>query len=130
MTILDSNIWIALFHKEDSQHLKAQALMKKLTMPIVLPEYVLLEVCTVLRIRADQNHVRTFVEVVSDNRDIEILPSTPELLRSTITRLQSLKTTPLSFTDVALLLLSKTFMIETFDRHLQTAIKKNKILLT
>ncbi|MFA4845144.1 MAG: hypothetical protein WC654_01120 [Patescibacteria group bacterium] len=34
MTILDSNIWIALFHKEDSQHPKAQALMKKLPMPI------------------------------------------------------------------------------------------------
>ena len=48
--IFDSNVWIGYFNTEDSTHSKAVAFFKKYNdHTIVLTEYVLLEVATVLK---------------------------------------------------------------------------------
>ena len=54
--ILDSNVWIAFLHKGDSQHKKAQRIFARQKEPIVIPEYVIIEVSSVLLQKASKKN--------------------------------------------------------------------------
>ena len=124
MVILDSNVWIAYLNKNDSQHKKAEQIFQKLNKPLILPEYIILEICSVLAIRASKNVSDKFIKVFLYNQDIQILLSNEKLFINTLKRFLDKTSKKLSFVDAALLHLSKSYEIITFDLNLQKAIKK------
>ena len=48
MTILDTNVWVALFYSDDSLHYTAVAIKPSIIAPVFVPDLVLAETCTVL----------------------------------------------------------------------------------
>lgn len=124
MTILDTSVWIALFHKEDSQHKKALALTTKLK-EIVVPEYVILEVCTVLRAKAGGGVAEQFLEYALNSDNVTVLYSDSKLFGGTTKLFQHTHSKKLSFVDTALLYLSRTHDVVTFDKELARAIERN-----
>jgi predicted nucleic acid-binding protein len=123
MTVLDSSVWIAWLNQDDGQHAKAKKIFKQIKLPILLPEYVILEVCTVLTLRVDKQTSDRFLELISNNRDAKIL-LTDEVFFQTLMQEYRAQRRRLSFTDVALTLLAKSFPVVTFDEQLGKTIKK------
>ncbi len=124
MIILDSNVWVAFFNKSDSQHQKAKKVLKEITGKITATEYVILEVCSVLLVRAGKQAANKFLEIVFDNDDIEILLSDDGFFEKVINFFQENNNKKLSFVDVSLLCLSKSHQIITFDKELLKELKK------
>jgi len=124
MIILDSNVWIAFFHIGDSQHKKAEKIVRELGFLIAVPEYVIAEVSSVLCLRANKKISNDFLESIFDNENIEILLSDKEFFDNVVENFRNSKDRKLSFIDTALLYLSKSHRVITFDKDLQKAIKK------
>lgn len=124
MTVFDSNVWIAIFHDEDTLRIRARAIAKKTGTDILLPEYVLIEVCSVLKRLKRKEAADRFLDEIQDNKDIIFLPASPEFLAETIRLFRTGPQDDLSFIDVALLVLSKMHAVVTFDKKLAAAIKK------
>lgn len=123
MTILDSNIWIAYLDKNDSQHNKAVKLWSSLQHQIILPEYVLLEVTTILAMRVSKEHANSFLDVAQNNSQASILSASESFFSALLSYYQEQMHPHLSFVDVSLLLLSKTYTVYTFDTKLAKAIQ-------
>ena len=122
MTILDSNIWIAFFHKNDNQHKKAEKIIKELNTKIIIPEYIITEIASILCFKADKKIAVIFLNSVLDNDDIEILLSNEIIFNNTVNNFIDDSGNKLSFIDTTLLCLSKKYKIITFDKNLQKAI--------
>ncbi len=126
MIILDSNIWIAYFSKKDSQHKKAVELFMGLTERVILPEYLIIEICSVLALRAGKKAADGFLEFISNNNDLEIILSDKEIFLASMGVFQKIKTKKLSFVDCSLIYLSDFYKIFTFDKSLEKEIKRLK----
>lgn len=126
MIILDSNVWIAFFYESDSQHKKAEKIVQELGLFVTVPEYVIVEVSSVLCLRASKKISNDFLESIFDNENIDILLSNEEFFNSVVENFKNFKNKKLSFIDVALLCLSKSYQVITFDKDLQKAITKIK----
>ena len=124
MIILDSNIWVAFFNKSDSQHQKAKKVMRETDGEITVTEYVILEVCSVLLVRAGKQAADKFLEITFDNDDIAILLSDGDFFEKVINFFQENSNKKLSFVDVSLLCLSKSHQVVTFDKELLKELKK------
>ena len=122
MTILDSNVWIAFFHKNDNQHKKAEKIIKDLNTKIIIPEYIITEIASILCFKADKKIAVIFLNSVFDNDDIEILLSNKLIFNNTVDSFINDSKNKLSFIDITLLYLSKKYKIITFDKNLQKAI--------
>ena len=70
MVVLDSNIWIAFFHVSDSQHEKAKKVFAGIASKILLPDYIIFEVVSILAIRASKEIADLFLERVTDNKAV------------------------------------------------------------
>ncbi len=125
MQILDSNIWIAFLNKNDSQHKKAENIFSRLNAKILLPEYIVLEVCSVLNQKVSKKTADLFLKIAFLNKDVKILPS--EDFVETVSLFIERKDGKLSFVDVLLLYLSEKNEIISFDKDLKKAIKIAKI---
>lgn len=125
MTILDSNIWIAFFNKNDNQHRKASLIFSKIKDEILISEYIVLEVCTVLAIRVNKKIADNFLEIVLHNQDVQILPSSSDFFHKSIKNFLDYKHKDLSFVDISLLNLAKNYKLLTFDKKLEKAITNN-----
>ncbi|HAM88058.1 MAG: hypothetical protein US83_C0019G0004 [Candidatus Falkowbacteria bacterium GW2011_GWC2_38_22] len=124
MIILDSNIWIAYLNKNDNQHNKAVSFFDKIKENILITEYIILEVATVLSMRIDKKTADSFIDFVTNNQDIEVMSSSDEFFKKTLDFFLKYKNGNLSFVDVSLLMLSKKFQVFTFDRNLEREIVK------
>ncbi|MEK7084773.1 MAG: PIN domain-containing protein [Patescibacteria group bacterium] len=124
MIILDTNIWVAYAYQQDSQHAKANQLMQNIPTPIVLPEYVLMETCTVLTARAGKSTTDIFLDRTLNNQDITLLYAHDDFFRNVLTQFQTSIIHHLSFIDISLLFLSQTYTVHTFDQDLARAIKR------
>lgn len=124
MMILDSNVWIAVYHAEDSQHKKALKLTSSFRQ-VAIPEYVILETCTILLTKAGQDISEKFLDYVFDNREITILFSTREFFQEIIRVFREKNGKKLSAIDASLLYLSSEHEVITFDKDLEKAIKKH-----
>jgi predicted nucleic acid-binding protein len=122
MTLFDSNIWIAYLNKNDSQHKKAVSLFNKLDEELLITEYIILEVATVLAMRVDKKLANNFLEIVLDNTDIQVLTSSGDFFAKTVDYFISYKDNDLSFADVSLLALSRIYDVYTFDKELEKRI--------
>lgn len=124
MIILDSNIWIAYLNKNDNQHNKAVSFFDKIKENILITEYIILEVATVLSMRIDKETADSFIDFVTNNQDIEVMSSSDKFFKKTLDFFLKYKNGNLSFVDVSLLMLSKKFQVFTFDRDLEREIVK------
>ncbi len=123
MIILDSNVWVAFFNKADNQHKKAIKILKDNRVGLVVTEYILLETSSVLCLRAGKEVADKFLTMMTNNRDIKILPSDKILLDKIVKKFLDHKTKYLSFVDVSLVHFSKQYKIITFDKKLEKEIK-------
>jgi predicted nucleic acid-binding protein len=124
MIILDSNIWIAYLNKEDAQHKKAVSLFEEIDDGVIISEYILLEVITVLAMKVNKKVADSFINFVFNNQDIKILPSSGELFSNFLKGFLKHKKNNLSFVDISLLVLSKKYSVFSFDKELEKEIKK------
>ena len=123
MTILDSNIWIALLNEDDSQNARAQEVVGKIRGAIILPEYAVIEIATIILQKVGKARLDRFLDQIDNTPDLYVLPSDPAFFYSVRRQLRLSGERSLSFIDTALLLLSKSYTVVTFDRDLAKAIK-------
>ena len=124
MIILDSNVWISYLDKNDNQHKKAQKIIEKIDCDIVVPEYVIIEVCTVLLKKTNKKIADGFIEIAFDNQNTEVLFCDEYFFNLFVNNFKNIKNKNLSFIDTALLYLSEDYKVITFDKNLEKAIKK------
>ena len=123
MTILDSNIWIGYLDTNDSLHARAAVVCAGTERPFILPEYVLVEIITIITYKRGKQAADNFIKSIDNNEAIELLPSDPEFLKEILKFFCESVTSKLSLTDTALLYLSQTYTVLTFDKQLARAIK-------
>jgi|SRR3989338_5719560 len=125
--ILDSNIWIAYVYTDDALHTQAVRLIENSTdYPSIIFEYNLLEAVTVLARLTGKAKANDFLDLILNTDGIEILPSSPELFEAVVVCYKAHTQRTLSFADYALLHLSRTIPVATFDSKLKNAIKRDK----
>lgn len=121
--LLDSNVWISFLYKKDPNYKKAEKVFEAIKERIILPEYVILEVATIISQKVGKRVANDFIENVINNQNIEILPSSQEFLKQVIDFYLSGRNKKLSFVDYSLLYLAKRIKVLTFDENLQKAIQ-------
>jgi len=122
--ILDSNIWIGYFNKDDVHHKVAIVRVNSLSkQDVYVPEYVVVESLSVLKMRQSELVAKLCLDVFQHTHHIHIIPS-GDLFKKTITLFQTLSDKHLSFVDLSLLALSRDYTVKTFDKKLAAAIKK------
>lgn len=126
MIVLDSSIWVAFILEDDSQHAKAVSLFPELNDEIIIPEYVMLEVCSVLIVQAGKHLADRFLEISQHNENSSCLCSNENFFNQVIEFFQAHKHTGLSFVDVSLLYLAKQYTVLTFDKQLEKAIAQRQ----
>lgn len=119
--ILDSSVWVSFLHDVDSQHADALKVFEEIGDTITVPEYVLVEVATILKRKKKLSEAKRFVHRVLNEKAESFLPA-ESLAQETAVIFRERNDT-LSFTDTALLVLSKRYRVITFDRALQKAIE-------
>lgn len=123
MVVLDTNIWYAHLSEDDYRHAQAEKFFDAIDDDIVIPEYVLSELCTLLARKKKKNSADRFIEIAENNEHIELLPSTPQFFSEVRALFQSIQSSRLSFVDVALIVLSRSFRVYTFDAPLYKQLK-------
>lgn len=124
--ILDSNIMVAYLYPEDALHTAARQFIDTLQKPLEMFEYHVAETATVLSRRSGKATADRFLDLVADNADIKILPSSFELFQAIVACYRAHNQRALSFADYTLLYLSQSTPIATFDTKLRNAIKRDK----
>lgn len=124
MTIFDSNIWIAYLNKDDSQHRRATSYFSRLDDELLITEYIILEVVTVLAMRVDKDLADNFLDLVLNNTDVQVLKSSSDFFDSSVNAFQKYKKDNLSFVDISLLKLARDYKVSTFDEDLKKEIRK------
>ena len=124
-SFIDSSVLVGFFNEEDVLHQKALSLLESIEKPLLIHEYVALETTTLLMVRSGKPIADEFLRVLLGNADFKIVFSSEAnfLLTSEVFAKNKTK---LSFTDAALLELSSTYPVLTFDEALMRAIKKRK----
>lgn len=125
MVILDSNVWIAFLNKNDSNHKKADEIFNKLVNKrekIIITEYILLEVVTVLSQKVGKKLADQFIEIAGNTKRIEIISSSADFLNDVLAFYLKQKNRNLSFVDYSLLYLSRQYEILTLDKELKRKI--------
>ncbi len=123
MKILDSSVIISIFRKQEKNHKKALKIFTS-DQKFLIPEYVITEVLTVLKMREGLNTANKCYDFISNTKDIEIEPIENIVFNKALTYFSQNKNN-LSFIDTILLVLSKENQIEliSFDKDLEKAIK-------
>lgn len=68
MVIFDSDVWIALLNKNDSQHQKAKLVFESIKENIILPEYVFIEISSVLSLKVGKGVADDFIKIALNNK--------------------------------------------------------------
>ncbi|NBD74400.1 PIN domain-containing protein [Patescibacteria group bacterium] len=129
MTVLDSNVWIGYLYRGDPLHARARTVVANLAdnaEEVLLPTYVILEVVTVLRVRAGAQHAAQFIRYATTTREIKIASLDSALFPEVARLVAAGKHPGLSFTDLALLLLARNHSVVTFDKRLSAAIRARR----
>ena len=123
MILLDSNVWIALLNRSDHQHTKAKKLFFSLSCPLLITEYLVLEVTSVLSLRVDHRVAQEFLRLVRHNHDVLLLPSSVEFFTEVQQTFLASSFPRLSFVDHSILLLAQKYPVFTFDKALSEVIQ-------
>ena len=120
--IIDSSVWIAYFDTNDSQHTSAKQTLETRTTAVIIPEYILLEVVTVLRNKKKESVLKQFIDLATKRGTYLAADTLGVEVAACYSQKQYQK---LSFVDVALVLLSKQYEIITFDKALTEVINQS-----
>lgn len=123
MVVLDTNVWYAHLSEEDYRHAKAEKIFETLDDDILIPEYILSELCTLLTRKKRKDVANQFIEISENNEHIELLPSSSQFFSEVRTLFQGIESSRLSFVDAALIVLSRSFHVYTFDATLYKRLK-------
>lgn len=123
MVIFDSDVWIALLNKNDSQHQKAKLVFESIKENIILPEYVFIEISSVLSLKVGKGVADDFIKIALNNKNIRMLVSRKEYFAEIVDIFIKSPNKHLSFIDFSLLYFSKKFKVITFDKKLKKAIE-------
>ncbi|MEX1014067.1 MAG: PIN domain-containing protein [Candidatus Paceibacterota bacterium] len=121
--VLDSSVWIAILDKKDSQHKKAEKVLNNITGKVLVTEYILLEVSTVLSQKVSKNSSNDFIKFVISNRDINLKVFSSQEFNSITSFYLTLKNKRISFVDCSLIWLSKVHRVISFDKDLNKELK-------
>ncbi|HMO78224.1 MAG TPA: PIN domain-containing protein [Candidatus Paceibacterota bacterium] len=122
--IFDSNVWVGYFNLADTTHTQAVKYFKKYSNhTVVLTEYVLLEVATVLKEKIGYAATNNIISALLQTENIKLLPSS-EYFSITLKKFLAFEDKHLSFVDVSLLALADNFKIITFDKKLLAKLNK------
>lgn len=124
MTILDSNVWIALLSEADSQHKTAESSVARVKDDVLLPQFIISEVCTVLAQKYGKAAADLFIEYGLNAAGTTIWSADEKTFIQLVEFYRQGKHPGLSFIDVSLLFLSRLYPVITFDRQLARAIKR------
>ena len=114
-----------LLYENDSQHLKAKSLNLNIAnTEIHIPEYILIEVVSILKQKNQLEVARSFVQKIMIASQSMFIPSYQYFTETQSAFLNTEKNNKLSFIDTSLLVLSKEYTIITFDKQLQKEIQK------
>lgn len=123
--VLDSSFLIASHNSRDAHHESATALMERITAgewaEVVLLEYVVLEVLTVLRMRLDAAAAISVGELLLDSREIQFRPCS-DIFLAAFETLGSEPRAELSFVDAAIVTVAREAdpgYVATFDRDFE-----------
>ena len=124
MIVLDSSFLVAYHNTRDVHHEAAARALPELAAgrwgPVLLPEYVFLEVVTVLLVRRDLETAGRVARVLLDAREVEFVPCSP-LFRDVVDLFLGQSRTTLSFADAAIVTLAEhrgAEFVATFDTDL------------
>lgn len=125
MKILDSSVIISIFRQQEKNHKKAIQIFTS-NEKFLIPEYVIAEVLTVLKMREGLETANKCYDFISNTKDVEIVPVENIIFNKALTYFSQNKNN-LSFIDTILLVLSKENQMEliSFDKDLQKAIKRH-----
>ena len=124
MTILDSNIWIAFLNTNDSQHKEAVKVFWNLKDDIAITQDIIIEIVTILLQKSNKSIVNTFIELVLNNSEIELIFTSKEFVINLLDFIANNDHMKLWAVDHSLLILSKHYKIISFDKNLNKAIRK------
>lgn len=124
MIVLDANVWIAYFHENDTQYKKAQKIFQELSGKILLPEYIIMEIATILGHHAGNDFVNRFFDHIENNNAITIVLTEQTFFLRSISEFRKINMKKFSFIDCSLLLLSESYPVITFDNALHKEIQK------
>ncbi len=116
--LVDSCVLIAYFRTEEADHQIALDFINGLG-KFFVNDYVISEVMTVLQLKENRETMKTAVEVLSKNKQVQILRLTWEEFAQTVEFMQK-SSTEISFVDCSLLILarSRELLVGTFDKGL------------
>jgi len=120
MTLLDSNILVAYFRLDEALHKKARDLVSSLE-KIVIADFVLSEIYTVLMLRESYEIAIRALEWIINNPKIEVERLTNQETKKVISFIEK-NNTKLSFVDISLLIMSKNrnYRLISFDQELRS----------
>ena len=125
MIVLDSSFLIAFHNRRDVHHTAAAEIMDRLLDgawgELLLPEYVFLEVVTVLAVRLGIETAVAVGETLLDARELEFVPCS-ELFLDTLDVFRRQPGTSLSFADSAIVAIARrreAGHVATFDADFQ-----------
>jgi predicted nucleic acid-binding protein len=117
--ILDTNVWVSFFNEEDGQHKEAVKIVSSYPQTVI-PDFVLQETLTVLKIKSSLELALGFYDLVKNNSlvDIENIDIHNDIFYISFLNANNKN---LSFIDSSLLVLnnSRRYKIITFDKDLK-----------
>lgn len=127
IALLDSSVLVGAFRKEDPHFLEAKKMLNTYDV-FVIPEYILVETLTVLKMREGKERAKMCNEFLQNNQQCVFRSTTNTELQQTLEKFFQTKT--LSFIDhlIALISLHENIPLLTFDLELRKycAEKKKK----
>ncbi len=121
--IFDTNVWVASIISGDSLHQKSIELLKKYDSIIYLSEDIVSETITVLKRYGEIEKAKKFVELIYSNSDFGIITAA-DYYQDTLAYFLKSDDKHLSFVDMSLVVLSKKYKIESFDKELRRVLEK------
>lgn len=122
MIVLDASVVVAFHNTRDVHHVAAAALMERMLAgdygTALLPEYVFLEVVTVIAARRTPAAAIAVGEALLSARELEVVPCS-EHFPATMATFRQVASFGLSFADAAIVAIARargTSTIATFDR--------------
>lgn len=125
--MIDSNIWIAYLYTDDALHERAVRFVEQTAeRPLIVFEYQVVETVTLLARCSGKALADSFLNALRNSNEIKIMLSSPELFGAIAHCYKNHAQRALSFADYALLYLSQSTTVATFDTKLRNAIKRDK----
>lgn len=124
MIVVDSSLFVAYFNRRDAHHEAASAVVRDIAGGVygraLLPEYVFLEVVTVLMARLDQTRAAEVGRALLQSREVDLVPCS-DLFLETFETFADRGSDGLSFADAAIVTIARRNdppYVATFDRRL------------